>query len=154
MAKPSTKSHKTDETEQPDKGGRPAFEPTADQRKTVKAMAGYGIPHDDIARVVDIAPKTLRKHFRDELDTGETIATVNVARNLYAQATGTAQGSVGAAIFWLKARAGWSEKVTVENVGKDGGPIQYEDMAADERAQRIEDLIARRGSGADPATRH
>lgn len=41
-----------------------------------------------------------------------------------------------------------------EFTGKDGGPIQYENMDQDERTQRIEDLIARRGIGADPATRH
>lgn len=119
MAARSTKSRKTDS--QP-KGGRPKFEPDAEQRKTVNAMAGYGIPQPDIARVIGIDPKTLRKHFRDELDTGETIATARVAESLYKQATGDGRSAVSAAIFWLKARAGWSERIEVG--GKEGGAIE------------------------------
>ncbi len=56
----------------------------------------------DIARVVGIDPKTLRKHYRDELDTGH----VKVAENLYREATGEGREAVTAAIFWLKTRAG------------------------------------------------
>ena len=31
------------------------------QRRQVEAMAGYGIPEDDIARVLDIDPRVLRE---------------------------------------------------------------------------------------------
>ncbi len=48
--------------------GRPAFAPSAEQRKEVEIMARYGIPEDDIALVLGIDAKTLRKHFRLELD--------------------------------------------------------------------------------------
>jgi len=51
-------------------GGRPSFQSTQSQRQMVEAMAGCGIPETDIATVVGIAAKTLRKHFRAELDTG------------------------------------------------------------------------------------
>jgi hypothetical protein len=47
------------------------FEPTPDQRRTVKTMAGFGIPHTDIAPFIGIDTKTLRKHFREELDRGD-----------------------------------------------------------------------------------
>ena len=33
-------------------------------------MAAYGIPETDIAIVLDIDPKTLRKHYRHELSKG------------------------------------------------------------------------------------
>ena len=33
-------------------------------------MAAYGVPEADIARVIGIDPKTLRKHYRGELDIG------------------------------------------------------------------------------------
>ncbi len=46
-------------------------------------MAAYGVPEPDIARVVAIDPKTLRKHYRDELDTGHVKATVRVAEFLF-----------------------------------------------------------------------
>jgi hypothetical protein len=36
-----------------------------------------------IAVVIGIAPKTLRKHFRAELDTGHIKASARVAGNLY-----------------------------------------------------------------------
>jgi len=88
-------------------GGRPSFEPSASQRQMVEAMAGCGIPETDIATVIDIAPKTLRKHFRTELDTGHIKANAKVAGNLFRIATGSGREAVTAAIFWLKTRAGW-----------------------------------------------
>ena len=72
-------------------------------------MAGYGIPHDDIATVIGVSPHTLRKHYAKELDTGQIIATSKVAQNLFRIATGEGREAVTAAIFWLKTRAGWSE---------------------------------------------
>ena len=69
-------------------------------------MAAYGIPEFDIARVVGVDPKTLRKHYRDELDLGETKANAQVAGYLYNAAK---SGNVTAQIFWLKTRAKWRE---------------------------------------------
>src|SRR3954447_25700131 len=94
-------------------GGRPSFEPTQAQRHMVEAMTGCGVPEADIAVVIGIAPKTLRKHFRDELDTGHIKASAKVAGNLYRIATGSGREAVTAAIFWLKVRAGWREPVGV-----------------------------------------
>jgi hypothetical protein len=67
--------------------GRKPFTPTDEQRRMVKAMAGYGFPHDDISRVVRCSPPTLRKWFRDELDTATIEANARVAQTLYQQAT-------------------------------------------------------------------
>jgi hypothetical protein len=85
-----------------------AFEATEEQRRTVRAMAGYGVPQDDIATLLELDPKTLRKHFRRELDRGSIEATAKVGQSLFRMAT--EGGSVAAAIFWMKARAGWREK--------------------------------------------
>ncbi|MCW5713439.1 MAG: hypothetical protein KIT43_02830 [Bauldia sp.] len=79
-------------------------------RRQVEAMAGYGVPEVDIGGIIGIDPKTLRKHYRAELDYGHTKANIKVAENLYRKATGEGRESVTAAIFWLKARAGWREK--------------------------------------------
>ncbi len=84
------------------------FEPTEEQRRTVRAMAGFGIPHEGIATLLDIDPKTLRKYFRRELDRGSVEATAKVAQSLFQMAT--VDKNVAAAIFWMKARAGWREK--------------------------------------------
>ena len=77
-----------------------------------------GVPADKIARVLTIDPKTLRKHYRDELDTGHIKANSKVAENLYRKALGEGPQSVTAAIFWLKTRAQWKE-TTVSEVTHD-----------------------------------
>jgi hypothetical protein len=95
------------------------FDASEDQRRTVRLMAGFGVPQDDIARFLEIDAKTLRKHFRLELDRGTIEANVKVAQTLFTMAT--VDKNVAAAIFWMKARAGWREKVAV--TGENGGPI-------------------------------
>jgi hypothetical protein len=39
-------------------------------RQKVGSLAAIGVPQDNIAKLTDCDPKTLRKHFRDELDRG------------------------------------------------------------------------------------
>jgi len=89
--------------------GRRAHLPDAATRRQVEALAGYGVPEAEIAGVVAIDAKTLRKHYRQELDHGHTKANARVAENLYRKATGDGREAVIAAIFWLKTRAGWKE---------------------------------------------
>ena len=71
-------------------------------------MSGFGIPQADIATLLEIDDKTLRKHFRRELDRGSIEATAKVAQTLFQMAT--SGQNTAAAIFWMKARAGWREK--------------------------------------------
>lgn len=106
------------------KGGRPAHEPTEQSRRQVEAMAGYGVPAEDIGRVLGIDAKTLRKYYREELDTGRVKANSKVAEALYRKATSDGPQSVAAAIFWLKTQAGWRETTHLEHTGKDGQPLQ------------------------------
>ncbi|WP_431285596.1 hypothetical protein ACQW02_12670 [Humitalea sp. 24SJ18S-53] len=98
------------------------FEPSDEQRRLVHAMAGFGIPQADIATHLKVDAKTLRLHFREELDRGSIDATAKVAQSLFHMAT--AGKNVAAAIFWMKARAGWREKHQVEVTGADGAPLQ------------------------------
>jgi hypothetical protein len=72
----------------------------------VEATAAFGVPEQNIARVVGTDAKTLRKHYRDELETGQTKATAKVAENLFRKATTEGPQSVTAAIFWLKPAVG------------------------------------------------
>ncbi|MGT2495018.1 hypothetical protein ACU4GD_43210 [Cupriavidus basilensis] len=62
----------------------------------MESAAGFGIPQEDIARLIinpqtgkPLAPKSLRLHFRAELDTGATKANMLVANALFKAATGT-----------------------------------------------------------------
>ncbi len=84
------------------------YEPTEEKRRTVRAMSGFGIPQEDIATLLELDPKTLRKHYRRELDRGSIEATAKVAQTLFQMAT--SGENTAAAIFWMKARAGWREK--------------------------------------------
>lgn len=123
----------------PIKKGRPCFTPTDDQRRMVEAMTGYGIPQEDIARVVGTDHVTLRKHFRDELDIGIAKANSRVAEFLFEQATGQrGDGSqaVTAAIFWMKTRGRWKETVATEHSGPDGKPIEITDPSVEIEARQ------------------
>ena len=46
------------------------YEPTADQRALVESAAAFGLTQADIANQLGIQEKTLRKHFREELNSG------------------------------------------------------------------------------------
>jgi IS30 family transposase len=87
---------------------RPQFRATEKQREEVKSMAACGMRQDEIATLLNIAPNTLRKHFRSELDRGALEANAAVMKSLYQLATSGKNAS--AAIFWAKTRCGMGEK--------------------------------------------
>ena len=90
---------------------RPRLQPSEEQRRLVKSLAAMGNKQEDIARILGIrSPKTLRKHYRQELDRGALEANHNVAQTLYKMATSGQRPA--ATMFWLKARAGWRERTT------------------------------------------
>lgn len=91
------------------KNGRPQYVPTDKERAQCKALAAMGVPHADIALVLQISSPTLRRHFRSELDVGAVEANAKVAQSLFRQATDPTKPSTVACIFWLKTRAGWVE---------------------------------------------
>jgi hypothetical protein len=97
--------------------GRRAHKPDPSQRRQVEAMAAYGLPEVDIAQVIGIDPKTLRKFYRSELDLGGTKATAQVAGFLFNAAR---NGNVTAQIFWLKTRGRWREVHEVKHSGAVG----------------------------------
>lgn len=97
--------------------------PTEATKSYVKERSRVGIDQDKIAVAVGIAAKTLRKYYRAELDKAEEDATVAVASNLYAIASGlngdaTVRDQITAACFWLKTRAGWRETEQKQHAGE------------------------------------
>ncbi len=121
---------------------RAAHKPTETTRAEVQALSGFGVREDEIAAYVGISAPTLRRHYRTELDTGHVRANVAVARSLFKQAT---EGNVAAAIFWMKARAGWREKHEVD-INHPGGklapeePITIHIMGVSPESRRVESL--------------
>jgi hypothetical protein len=108
--------------------GRPAFQPTDDERAQVKKFAGFGLPHDMIRLLVrdGIALETLYAHFRTELDSGKAQANADITGRLYAKAMA---GDTSSLIWWTKAQLRWSETQKVEVTGADGGPVQTVDFS-------------------------
>ena len=98
------------------KRGRPPFKPTGEQRDQVIAMSSNGVPHRQQAPLIGCRSlKTLRKHFREELDIGRIQAHAKVAGALYQLAL---EGNVKAQTFWLKTVGGWQETGEVEVVSE------------------------------------
>src|ERR1051325_843098 len=112
---------------------RPAYKPDDAHRRQVEAMAAYGIPEPDIARVVGIDPKTLRKYYRDELDLGATKANAQVAGFLFNSAR---NGNVSAQIFWLKTRASGKETPSEHRHVAAVGTFDVREMS-DEALERL-----------------
>jgi hypothetical protein len=93
---------------------RPKFVPTEEQRRTVKALAAYGIKQEGIARVVRLrSAKTLRKHFREDLILGEIEAVAQVAQTHFQMAkSGKHPRST---IHFLERRQRWLDVQSLEN---------------------------------------
>ena len=93
--------------------GNPVFKPTDEERKLVEQMCAVGIPQESIALVVrdGIDDKTLRKHFRRELDISKIKANAKVGGALFNKAMA---GDTSAAIFWAKTQMGWKETQQID----------------------------------------
>ena len=106
--------------------GRPAFQPTDEQRKNVEVMVGLGITEENICLLVrdrrdkPISRNSLRKHFKKELETGATKLNAQVGNFMVSTIFGAkppngvtpirderVRGRLGE--LFLKARLGWRE---------------------------------------------
>src|SRR6185295_15081351 len=85
---------------------RKTFWATDAMRDRVRRLAGVGVQQHDIAAIVDCDEKTLRKHFRIELNRGAAEANAAAASYLFAKVR---EGNVTAQIFWAKTRLRWQE---------------------------------------------
>jgi hypothetical protein len=139
--------------------GRRAHRPDERGRRQVEALAAYGVPERDIGRVVGIDPKTLRKHYRDELDLGATKATAKVAEFLFRKATTEGPQCVTAAIFWMKTRGGWREAPQTHAVAfKPASELTDAELEAriwelDRQLRPMMELSPAARSGTDPTLR-
>lgn len=106
---------------------KPSHEPTAETKQLVQLHATIGTPQEDIARVLGIDPKTLRKYYRDELDLASAKANATIGGALFNKAKG---GDTAAMIFWMKTRAGWREKQELDLTSSDGSMTPKDSGAA------------------------
>lgn len=99
---------------------RNPHKPTQESRRLVETSSGIGLPHEQIGLLLDIDDKTLRKHYRDELNKGKAKAHLKIAETLYKKATG---GDTTSLIWWTKTQMKWSETVKQEITGAEGAPL-------------------------------
>lgn len=105
----------------PEHGGRignPPYEPTDEDRLNVRVWAKIA-SQELIANQLGIGVKTLRQHFRKELDAGKFEAVATVGGKLLQKALG---GNLTAMIFYLRTQGKWNTRI--EHTGADGGPIE------------------------------
>jgi hypothetical protein len=80
---------------------RPSFRATEQQRKLIKSLAAMALRQDQMCKLVGLrSPKTLRKHFRAELDQGLAEACFAVMRTAYEMATSDRYPQMS--MFWDK----------------------------------------------------
>jgi len=93
------------------------YEPTDDDRLKVRRFKAFGLTDEQVAHGMDISVDTLTRHYPKELEFGLSTIIANVASSLYAKALSAKHPqAVAAAIFILKTRGGWSERVLVEDL--------------------------------------
>lgn len=120
------------------------YKPTDQERQTVEAMTAYGITEAEIAKIIGIAPKTLRKHFQQERENGASKANSKVAQFLYHAASGKAlkdgashSDCLKASMFWAKTRMQWRETNHYEHTSPDGSlnsPTRIEIVSPDDNS--------------------
>lgn len=133
---------------------RPAHEPSDRDRAIIRIMAAGGIRQADIAAVFGFSEKTLRAHYRRELDFGATLANARVAQSLFRAATSwldegpdakPTSAAVAAAIFWTKARMGWRQASRTEPGRKADPPVDLRIVPADQLENFLAELAAEKG---------
>jgi hypothetical protein len=104
--------------------GNPPFEPTDDQRVTVKAMVAGGSQQWVIAHYLGISEDTLQRHFRLELDHGKLLVDGKVGGSIAQKAL---EGDAEMSKFYMRTRGGWSEKHRIAHGGDpEAPPIAHE----------------------------
>lgn len=104
--------------------GRKPFVATDAERKQVEALAGVGLPHDQIAALLrdGVCVDVVRDNFAHELKAGKAKASAKIGQTLFNRAIG---GETAALIWWTKSQMGWKEKRAHELTGADGAPLEF-----------------------------
>ncbi len=116
---------------------KPPHAPTEATRQTVQLHTTVGTTQADIARVLDIDEKTLRKYYRDELDLAKAKANATIGGALFNRAK---SGDTSAMIFWMKTQAGWREKTDINHTSEDGSMTPRPSITAVDAIEAREEI--------------
>jgi hypothetical protein len=122
---------------------KPSHAPTSAQRQLVQLHATIGTQQHVIASILGIDAKTLRKHYREELDHAMAQANATIGGALFNKAK---SGDTAAMIFWMKTRARWQERHEVDHTSSDGSMTPAPAFSAIEALTRRLDAIAERSA--------
>lgn len=96
----------------------PAHVATAKDRVLVQMGIAIGYTHEQIARLIGVSRPTLTKYYAAEIERGGDEINLAIASNLASIAKDrNHKSSVTAAIYWTKARMGWTDQPAVEDPG-------------------------------------
>ena len=117
---------------------KPPHEPTKQSRELVSLHATVGTRQDVIADLLGIDPKTLRKHYRQELSQSAAKANATIGGTLFNKAKG---GDTAAMIFWMKTRAQWRETKEIDHRSSDGtmSPATVDPATVEALARKLVD---------------
>ena len=95
--------------------GRPPYQPTEEDKKQVFLWAKYGVPVEDMSRMIGVAEMTLTKHLSDVIEAGRSHAHTKVRETLWEMATSGQHPAM--TIFYCKTQLGFREvdRETVSN---------------------------------------
>ncbi len=105
------------------------------QARMVQVLSGLGLGLMDIASSLNLPPAEVKEKYTKELTNGAALANISVAHTAYKLAVSGECPDMTR--FWLRSRAGWTEKTIVEHTGKDGNPIEIEISAKEKLARLI-----------------
>jgi len=134
----------------PGKPGPKPHQPDDRLRGLVKWLRIAGYREDQVAEAMSVDAKTLRKHYRDELDHAKAQTDAMVTNSLVLNAVGGPQqdwrqANVSAAIWYSKTRMGWREpRQEIEHSGVVGvyAPEKLKDLS-DEELNALASIVAR-----------
>lgn len=90
-------------------------------RRAVEHYVFLGLPAHDIAEMMGVSESTLWRYYGDIISDAGKSNLAYIADSMMHKAL---TGDTTAAIFILKARAGWRDRDRLEVTGKDDGPIE------------------------------
>lgn len=102
--------------------GRPAFQPSKENRNLVTVLRGAGTAPEVIARLLKISERTLYAHFPDELAHGKAEVVARIGSSLVQKAL---KGDNSSAQYYLSRNGGaaWADKQKIEHSGPDGAVL-------------------------------
>lgn len=132
----------------PQKKSRPPHAPTKELRAAVQMLYIAGYTQEMLCGELNITLKTLRKHYRQQLDSGKAAIDAKVTQTIIAMACGGPglgnweKANLGAAIFYAKTRMNWQEPK--QNVHHSGSIGNYDlSKLSDAELERVTKTLER-----------